>query len=109
MSLRELFNSIIDTDIATIFWIIFFGMAILFWAAYIFLFFKDMQIENKIDRLMNTLNPFRINDKDSFSMSLLKFFPDLLLRIAIICLIPIIGFCVFLAPILLLAYYLEFF
>lgn len=103
MSIRELFNGILDTDISILIGIFFLIFFYLVWGSFIYEVFKNIDgiIENWLDKKVNKI------ESNSLFLSILMFFPILFIRLTPLFFLVIIGFISLILPALLLDWYLD--
>ena len=100
MSIRELFNSILDTDISILFGILVFIVLFFMWGSFLYDVFKNIHdnIENWLTKKLDSI------EYNSLFLELLMFFPMLFIRIFPTFLLIILGFLFLLLPIIVLDY-----
>lgn len=100
MSIRELFNSILDTDISILFGILVFIVLFFMWGSFLYDVFKNIHdnIENWLTKKLDSI------EYNSLFLELLMFFPMLFIRTFPTFLLIILGFLFLLLPIIVLDY-----
>jgi len=109
MSIRELFNGILDTDISILIGIFFLIVFYLMWGGFIYEVVKnindilDKWLDKKLDRLDKKLD----KEYNSLFLGLMLFFPVLLIRLFPTLLLLTLGIIFLLLPYVLLIWYLD--
>ena len=105
MTLREIFNSILDTDLKVLALLIFGIGALAFWTIYMGMLLYDFN--KRLDRYFEARTSSNARESESLTKSLLLFFPRLFWAMLPFTFLFFIGIAIYFAPIIFVAMYLD--
>ena len=103
MSIRELFNAILDTDISILIGVFFAIVFFLMWGSFVYEVSKNINgiLENWLDRKLDNI------EYNSLFIAIVMFFPMLFIRLLPQLLMIILEIIIFFLPLVLLALFLS--
>ena len=103
MSIRELFNAILDTDISILIGVFFAIVFFLMWGSFVYEVSKNINgiLENWLDRKLGNI------EYNSLFIAIVMFFPMLFIRLLPQLLMIILEIIIFFLPLVLLALFLS--
>tara|TARA_B100000214_G_C23619292_1_gene468737 strand:+ start:155 stop:469 length:315 start_codon:yes stop_codon:yes gene_type:complete len=103
MSIRELFNAILDTDISILIGVFFAIVFFLMWGSFVYEVSKNINgiLENWLDRKLGNI------EYNSLFIAIVMFFPMLFIRLLPLSLMIILEIIILFLPLVLLALFLD--
>tara|TARA_B100000963_G_scaffold237329_1_gene207482 strand:- start:339 stop:653 length:315 start_codon:yes stop_codon:yes gene_type:complete len=103
MSIRELFNAILDTDISILIGVFFAIVFFLMWGSFVYEVSKNINgiLENWLDRKLGNI------EYNSLFIAIVMFFPMLFIRLLPLILMIILEIIILFLPLVLLALFLD--
>ena len=97
MTLREIFNGILDANLEALFWNIVGTVSFIFWTVIVTRFF--WHLNRHVNNWWKKINPIQTKPEDSLVNSLLKFFPELILIMLPSAIVVLFWTFIWIAPI----------
>ena len=105
MTLREIFNSILDTDLKELALLIFGIGALAYWTIYMGTLFYNLN--KRLDRYFEARDSSNARESESLTKSLLLFFPRFIWAMLPFTFLFFICLAIYFAPIIFISMYLE--